>query len=230
MRPERTKNTGRSVTSEGSHTPITNPRSKHGRIVVQGHCSPLDRDLVQRCIRKEENAWNEFVGRYSRLIYHQIYHCLRARAVSVQREDVEDLCHGVFLALLKDGSRKLRYFEGKCSLASWVKTLTRNEVIDQLRRKQTHVSLDSKDPDGVSLCDRLPDPNPIAEDNLDNAETRATLMHILNKVSPEDRRLAMLTYRSEMPAGEIAAVLGISKQAVYTRKNRLQQKLRKALR
>lgn len=202
---------------------------KNAGIIVQGRCSPVDRDLVLRCIRKEEEAWNEFVRRYSRLIYHQIYHCLRTRAVSVQREDVEDFCNSVFLALLKDDGKKLRYFEGKCSLASWVRTITKNEVIDQLRRKQAHVSLDGKDPNGVSLSDRLPDPNPIAEDYLDYAQKRATLTHILNLVSPEDRRLAVLTYQSEMLPEEIAAELGISKAAVYTRKNRLQKKLRRAL-
>lgn len=193
-------------------------------------CSVTDRDLVVRCVRKEREAWHEFVTTYSRVIHQQIYRFLQTRAVAFQREDVEDFSHSVFLAFLKDDSRKLRCFEGKCSLKTWVKAITTNEVIDQLRRKRPQVSLDGVSTEGVCLKDVLPDPNPNAEDNLVDAQRRTLLGQALSRVSPEDRTLAVLAYAMEMPAKEIASVLRISTEAVHTRKHRLHEKLRRAIR
>lgn len=196
---------------------------------AQGFRCAKDRELVRRCIRKEEEAWKEFTARYSRVIHQQIHSFLQVRAVSFQREDVEDFSHSVFLAFLKDDSRKLRCFEGKCSLTKWVRIITTNEIIDQLRREKPRVSLEVTSPEGVCLKDTLPDPRPGAEESLVRAQERSILHRAFGKVSHEDRKLALLTYEMEMPVDKIAALLRISKEAVYTRKHRLQEKLRKAL-
>ena len=214
----------------GFKTRFTNPHASLEENSARGLCLPTDRDLVLRCIRKDQGAWNEFVARYSRVIHQQIRYFLQAGAVSFQREDVEDFSHSVFLAFLQDDSRKLRYFEGKCSLTRWVRIVTTNVVIDQLRKGRPQVSLDAASSQGVCLRDRLPDPRPGAEETLANAQSQSILKQALNKIRPEDRKLALLTYGMEMPVEEIAAVLRISKEAVYTRKHRLQEKLRKALR
>lgn len=189
-----------------------------------------ERDLVRRCIRREEEAWNEFVAHYSWVIRHQVRRSLQARAGSFQREDVEDFSHSVFLAFMREDCRKLRFFEGKCSLRSWVRIITANVLIDELRRQRPRVSLDVPGPTGVSLREGLEDPRPGAEEQLARGEERTALERALHGISPEDRKLAYLIYELEMPAQSIAETLEISKGAVYTRKHRLREKLRKALR
>ena len=60
-------------------------------------------------------------------------------------------------------------------------------------------------------------------------QNHSLLRRALQLVSPEERKLAHLIYEMEMSPDEIAAVLQISKGAVYTRKHRLREKLRRAL-
>ena len=40
----------------------------------------IDRKLIDRCLRKEPGAWNDFVDRYMGLIYHVIQHVAYARS------------------------------------------------------------------------------------------------------------------------------------------------------
>jgi RNA polymerase sigma-70 factor (ECF subfamily) len=189
-----------------------------------------DLELVARCVRKEREAWQEFVAMYYRVIHRQIRHLLQTRGTAIQKEDVEDLSHSVLLAFLKDDGRRLRCFEGKCSLKTWVRVITTNEVIDQLRKNRPQVSLDGAGPGGLCLKDTLQAPGPSAEEHLVEAQRRRLLDQALNEVSPEDRKLAVLAYEMEMSTKEIASALRISTEAVYTRKHRLQQKLRRAMR
>jgi RNA polymerase sigma-70 factor (ECF subfamily) len=203
-------------------------KEKEG-VEIQG-CSVSDRDLVGRCVRKEREAWHEFVTTYHRVIRRQICRLLRTREVAFQREDVEDFSHSVFLAFLKDDSRKLRGFEGRCSLKTWVRVVTTSEVIDQLRRNRPQLSLDGASPEGRCLQDTVRDSSPSAEESLVEAQRRTLVGQALNRVSPEDRKLAILAYEMEMSTEEIASLLRISTGAVHARKHRLQEKLRRAIR
>lgn len=230
MKREKKEGVELSSSQGGPGSPATDSHLSLGGGCARGLCSARDRDLVARCVRKEREAWHEFVTTYSRVINQQICRFLRTRAVAFQREDVEDFSHSVYLSFLKDDGRKLRCFEGKCSLKTWVRVITTNEVIDQLRRKRPQVSLDSASPEGLSLKDMLQDPGPSAEENLVDAQRRTLLARALSRVSPEDRKLAVLAYEMEMPTKEIASLLRISTEAVHTRKYRLQEKLRRALR
>lgn len=230
MRRERKDGVEPSSSQGGHGLPATDSHPSLEVSCARGLCSVTDHDLVLRCVRKEREAWHEFVTTYSRVIQQQIYSFLEIRAVPFQREDVEDFSHSVFLAFLKDNSRKLRRFEGKCSLKTWVRAITTNEVIDQLRRKRSQVSLDGENPEGLSLKDILQDPGPSPEQDLVDAQRRTLLGQAMSKVSPEDRKLAVLVYEMEMPTKEIASVLRISTEAVHTRKHRLQEKLRRAVR
>ncbi len=185
--------------------------------------------LLAGCIRGQKDAWDEFVDRYSSLIYHQIHRCLGAHTAHAMREDVEDLYHSVFEALLERDRRRLRQFKGRCSLASWVVLITRRIVIDTLRKRRATVPLDAEDHDGIALHERMPDTKPNAEEETLDSERVEQLKDALQRLTPEDRLLANLVYQRDASPDEIAKVLNISKGAVYTRKTRLHEKLRELL-
>ncbi len=59
-----------------SAVPKRSPRSERSWS-RGGNILPLrdiDRKLIDRCLRKEPGAWNDFVDRYMGLIYHVIQH------------------------------------------------------------------------------------------------------------------------------------------------------------
>lgn len=230
MKDQDRTSAGFSTQGDGAETEATNPHRSEREQSGCGAYTAADRDLVRRCIGKDKEAWDEFVARYSRVIQHQIRESLRAWAASFQGADVEDFCHSVFLAFLRDDGRKLRCFEGKCSLARWVRMITTNTVIDELRRERPRGSLDVASPQQGSLKDKVADPRPGAEAQLAHEQERSLLERAFGTISPADRKLAHLLYELEMPAEAIAEALQISKGAVYTRKHRLREKLRRALR
>src|SRR4029079_7912862 len=70
----------------------------------------IDRQLIDRCLRKEPGAWNDFVDRYMGLIYHVIHHVSHARSLVLSPADIEDIAAEVFLGLVEDNYAVLHRF------------------------------------------------------------------------------------------------------------------------
>src|SRR6202042_1711828 len=67
-------------------TPLVMRASPRGGLSVP--LRDLDRNLIDRCLRKEPGAWNDFVDRYMGLIYHVIHHAAHARSRVLSSEDI----------------------------------------------------------------------------------------------------------------------------------------------
>jgi RNA polymerase sigma factor (sigma-70 family) len=187
-------------------------------------------DFTKKLVQRDREAWQEFVERYTPVIYEQVRRCLRKyKSGSSPEQDAGDLYLSVFQSFLEKDCRKFRQFEGRCSLARWVRMATTSHVIDLLRKERQEVSLEAEDSEGLSLFDRIPNRDPSAEEELLEGQRRDALREVLRDWSEEDRLLISLTYEQEMPADQIAAVLNVSRETVYTRRHRLHHRLRKAL-
>jgi len=103
-----------------------------------------DLAFVQSCIRQEPFAWDEFVEKYSRLIYSYIHKVLRSKGIAASESYAGDICQELFSSLIKDDFKKLKTFRAQngCSLASWLRQVTVNFSIDYTRRMKPAVSLD----------------------------------------------------------------------------------------
>ena len=73
----------------------------------------IDRQLIDRCLRKEPGAWNDFVDRYMGLIYHVIHHVSHARSIVLSPADIEDIAAAIFLEIVDDDYGVLRRFKGR---------------------------------------------------------------------------------------------------------------------
>ena len=83
-----------------------------------------DLEFVQKCVSGDKRSWDEFVDRYSRLIYSYIHMTLDSAGTHTFGDDaVGDLFQDIFLSLAKDNYSKLKTFRGAngCSLASWLR-------------------------------------------------------------------------------------------------------------
>jgi len=63
-----------------------------------------EKELLGRCIRGDKQAWDLFVLRYSRLVYHCLYQTLKGKGPHIQSETVEDLHQEVFASGRERGS------------------------------------------------------------------------------------------------------------------------------
>ena len=106
-----------------------------------------DLEFVQRCVSSDKPAWDEFVERYSRLIYNYIHSVFRIKGINLSHQDnINDIFQSILLSLVKDNFKKLKSFRGKngCTLASWLRQVTINFTLDYLRSLKTDISLDEE--------------------------------------------------------------------------------------
>src|SRR5215470_869948 len=87
-----------------------------------------DRELVEAVLSGSEHAWRAFLDRYAGLIHAMILRYLPA----ADRDEVRSLYAEVLLALHRG---KLRTYEGRAALSTWLTLVTRSEVLDHLRHR-----------------------------------------------------------------------------------------------
>jgi RNA polymerase sigma-70 factor (ECF subfamily) len=101
----------------------------------------IDRRLIDRCLKKEPGAWNDFVDRYLGLIYHVIQHVAYARSRQLSSEDVEDIAAEVFLKIVDDDYVILKRFKGISSLPTYLTVIVRRICVKQLIKRHREEEL-----------------------------------------------------------------------------------------
>jgi RNA polymerase sigma-70 factor (ECF subfamily) len=101
----------------------------------------IDRQLIDRCLRKEPGAWNDFVDRYMGLIYHVIHHVSHARSIVLTAADIEDIAAEIFLAIVDDDYSVLRRFRGSSSLPTYLTVVARRVCVKQVIKRQREAEL-----------------------------------------------------------------------------------------
>jgi len=108
-------------------------REWQGRIVA---LTDTDRDLINRCLRRESGAWREFVDRFLPLFAHVIHHSAQARSIPLQSSDVEDLCSDVLITMTENDFAVLKRFRGKASLAAYLVVVARRVVVREMIKRR----------------------------------------------------------------------------------------------
>ena len=189
-----------------------------------------EQEFIQRCLRQDKAAWDEFVDRYSRLIYNYIYSVFKIKGESIPSDVVNELFQEIFLSLIKDDFQKLRQFKGKnnASLASWLRIITINFCLDYLK-KETKPSLsleEDLDSEGFSLKDILADRRILADGLLNDQERLQFLSECIDSLSSQDKYFLEMHIYQGINLGDLQVSLGIYRCAVDMRKSRLIEKLR----
>lgn len=181
-----------------------------------------EKALLAGCLNEEKAAWDAFVLQYSSLVYHTIRKTFSLYHADLHTDLLEDLFQEFFLSILQDKFGKLRQFRGDhgCSLASWLRVVAARLTIDLLRKQKAST---------VEVTDSLPSNQPDPPASLINREEEKLLSQTLKELPPRDQLLLDLYYRQGLPPEEIAAILKVSVNAVYTQKSRIVAKLRETL-
>jgi len=182
-----------------------------------------DQQLLNGCVSGDKASWALFVKHYSKLIYHSIYKTLRVNSSPTDPDDINDLFQEMFASICADKCKKLRSFD-PCrgvSLASWLRMIAVRMTIDHLRRHKSSTSLE----------ELLTEPSRDGgqEANMDEESLRC-LSGVLEELPDKDKLIIDLFYFKELPPGEIARILNISVGAIYTRKNRVVEKIKQIAR
>ena len=187
-----------------------------------------DLEFVRRCVKGDRRAWNEFVEKYSSLIYNYIHSVLKIKGHTFTQENIHDLFQEIFLSLVKDNFKKLSSFKALngCSLASWLRQVTINFTIDYIRKLKPGVSIDEETDDGFNLADLLFSNSPSAADTLSQEERLAHLKDCIDKLDIDDKYFLELHLNRGLGLEELKDYFKLSRGATDMRKFRIVERLR----
>ena len=124
-------------------------------------------DLIELCIKKDRQAWDEFIRTYQGLVRKAVYYKL----TKALRNDVDDIVQEVFLMLWKDD--KLSKLRDTSRLKGWLAVITMNLTCSFSRASykrsrmvsSIHEELSSDEPRTVedTIASSQPDPARFAE-------------------------------------------------------------------
>jgi RNA polymerase sigma-70 factor, ECF subfamily len=171
-----------------------------------------ERELVERCRRGDEGAFQELVDRYKDLVF-----ALIARTVQ-ERSRAEDLAQDVFLRI----HRGLPYFRGEAHLSTWIYRIVANVCVHDLGRAAPAISLDDE-----RTRARV---TPSASDRqFGDLELRDRLEKAIARLPANYRLLVAAHYLDGVQYEDLAEALALPLGTVKTQLHRAKQQLRRML-
>lgn len=181
----------------------------------------IDRQLIDRCLKKEPGAWNDFVDRYMGLIYHVIHHVSHARSVVLSAADVEDLAAEVFLAIVDDDYAVLRRFKGESALPTYLTVVARRVCVREVVKRSREAEL------GHTQAHRAV----VSDDGSSEVEAIASAEEVermLGQLSGREAEVVRLYHLQYLNYRQIGKQLGIPENSVGPILARARQHLRRA--
>lgn len=170
-----------------------------------------ERNLVERCRRGDEGAFQELVEEHRSLVF-----ALIARVIP-DRSRTEDAAQDVFLRMY----RGLPYFRGESRLSTWIYRIVANVCAQEAARRPAPASLDD---------DRVRPPVPAAADRqFSDFELRERLEKAIARLPPNQRLLVAAHYLEGIQYEDLAEALDIPMGTVKTHLYRAKQQLRRML-
>jgi RNA polymerase sigma-70 factor (ECF subfamily) len=181
----------------------------------------IDRQLLDRCLRKEPGAWNDFVDRYMGLIYHVIHHVSHSRSVVLSSPDIEDIAAEILLAIVDDDYGVLRRFKGTSSLPTYLTVVARRVCVREIIKRGREAEL------GHTHAHRAG----ITEDSSAEVESIATAEEVermLQHLSGREAEVVRLYHLKYLNYRQIGKQLGIPENSVGPILAKARQHLRRA--
>jgi len=137
----------------------------------------------------------------------------------------EDLVHDVFEAVVTGRAR----FAGLAALRSWLVGILKHKIVDQVRQRSGHDSLDLEpDDDGTGIDFGQPAlacPQPRPDEVAEQRQRLAQTMRRIAALPPTLRRTVELRLLHDRPSAEVCSTLHISQQNLFVRLHRARQAL-----
>jgi RNA polymerase sigma-70 factor (ECF subfamily) len=150
-------------------------------------------EVLTRAIAGETAAFSTLVRAHQRTVYSVALRMLNDRHLA------QDLAQEVFLQL----HRKLADIQSASHLSFWLRRVTMNKAIDQLRRQPRYAqtSLD----EATLVAGESPDTDPLMESRLRT---------LVASLTPAARAVVVLRYQEDLDPTEIAQTLKMSLNTV----------------
>ena len=190
--------------------------------------NPEELALVQRCVAGEAAAWRSLMERYGPLVAHAVRQTLQRVLKHADGAQVDDGVQAVWLSLCADACRRLRGFQMKSALSTWLTVLSTRKALDYIRTEMRKGSLRTVHLDGEDrdLVKELQSPETEERFSMDDV---FVLREALDKLPADDRLILKMYYLDGLTYRSIAAALGVAPNTVSSYILRARDKLKKCI-
>ena len=182
-----------------------------------------DQTLVARCINGERLAWDEFVERFSQLIFWAIHRRLKRTNYRYSRQDVEDIFQDVFVLLWE--KEKLRQVRMRDSICAWLGMVAANCALNHFRNKRKELVKENL------ALEKTESGDSSAVETVELNRLHEILEKAFDCLCARDRIILKLNYLYDKTHQEIGELLKIPANTVSSvikrNKERLKEELRK---
>jgi len=198
--------------------------SAGGGATSDGDSLPTRASLLSR-LRDlgDSDSWRAFFETYWRLIYNV------ARKAGLSDDAAQDVVQETVIAV----ARKMpdfRYDPAKGSFKQWLLLITRRRIHDQLRRQYRSVPMAEGQPHEMARAlENQPASEPAPDAQIDAVWEHewqqnlflAALARVRRKANPKSYQVFDYCVLQELPAGQVARMLGLNAAQVYLARHRV---------
>jgi len=178
-----------------------------------------DRDLIRRCLAREERAYRELVRQYQGAVVNLAWR------ITGNADDAAEVAQETFIRVL----RSLQTYDPARPFRSWIFKIASNLALDLIRRRKRRPIAfeDLADEEGPEIDPADPGPGP--EEGLRIERSEGRFDGLVKELPEPYQAILFLRYREEFSYEEIAETLEIPLGTVKVRIHRAHEFLRRKL-
>jgi RNA polymerase sigma-70 factor (ECF subfamily) len=179
-----------------------------------------DETLIARYARGDTGAFTALYRRHELRIWRYLERNMGSRATA------EELMQEVWFAVARDAER----YRPTARFTTWLFTIARNRMVDALRARRAHLSLDAVAHESETVLERLtadPGAGPLAA--AEARDRAAALRLALAQLPPEQRDALLLQLEGDLSVEEVATITRASFETVKSRLRYARTRLRELL-
>ena len=178
---------------------------------------PTDAQLIERCLQKDNAAWEQVIVRFKRRVFHIAY------KFTGKHDEAEDLTQEIFLKVF----RSLDKFHRDADFSTWLSSVARNYCIDHYRASKREREVLVEDLVAFDLAPASPGSNPHRA--LEDRDRRSFLRKGLEALPAKLREAVVLRDLQGLSYQEMADRLELPEGTVKSRIKRGREELSRLL-
>jgi RNA polymerase sigma-70 factor (ECF subfamily) len=175
-----------------------------------------DNDLIERCLRRDNAAWEQIVARFRRRVFHIGY------KFTGKHDDAEDLTQEIFMRVFKS----LDKFNRDADFSTWLSSVARNHCIDHYRARKREREVLVHD---LVAFDLAPAVSGNPQRAMEDRDRRTFLRQGLDLLPDKLREAVVLRDLQGLSYQEMADRLALPEGTVKSRINRGREELARLL-
>jgi RNA polymerase sigma-70 factor (ECF subfamily) len=202
-----------------SHPATTRPEGLTPHDAVprdEGKPAPSDAELIERCLARDNAAWDAIVARFRRKIFHIAY------KFTGRHDEAEDLTQEILLKVF----RSLDKFNRDADFGTWLSSVARNYCIDHYRASKREREVLVED---LLAFDLAPASSGNPHRALEDRDRRSFLRQGLDLLPTKLRQAVVLRDLMGLSYQEMAERLRLPEGTVKSRINRGREELGRLL-